>query len=180
MAGKSQGHADILLNAKGIEQAKRVAHYLKAKQLPITTLYSSDLQRAQQTLDEIAELFFLKIVVSADLREGNFGKLQGLTSQQMTDKYGMLNYKYLSEFLDVEPRHQVIERIKNYLIAIAQKHKNEQIVVVTHGAAMSLLLVSLGYNLEELLPLTNESIVTVFWQNDQEDGFIFQSIEYVN
>lgn len=98
----------------------------------------------------------------------------------MTDKYGMLNYKYLPEFLDVEPRHQVIERIKNYLIAIAQKHKNEQIVVVTHGAAMSLLLVSLGYNLEELPPLTNESIVTVLWQNDQEDDFIFQSIEYVS
>ncbi|MFZ5954457.1 MAG: histidine phosphatase family protein [Candidatus Dependentiae bacterium] len=49
LAGKLQGHADIPLNAKGIEQAKRVAHYLKAKQVPITALYSSDLQRAQQT-----------------------------------------------------------------------------------------------------------------------------------
>lgn len=175
--GRLQGHADIPLNAKGIEQAQRVAHYLKEKQIPITALYSSDLQRAQQTAHEIAKLYSLHILLSADLREGDFGKLQGLTKQEMIDKYGKLNYEYLPDFLQAEPRHLVVKRIKSFLTRIAQKHKGQHIAIVTHGAALGSLLVSMGHNLEELPVLTNESIVTLAWLNNAED-FVFQSIEY--
>ena len=85
LAGKMQGHVDIPLNATGIEQAQRVAHFLKQKQVPLAALYASDLQRAHQTAQEISKLFELEIVLSADLREGHLGKLQGLTKQEMRE-----------------------------------------------------------------------------------------------
>jgi 2,3-bisphosphoglycerate-dependent phosphoglycerate mutase len=57
LAGKLQGHADIPLNATGKEQAQKVAQFLRKKQISLQALYSSDLQRAHQTAQEISKLF---------------------------------------------------------------------------------------------------------------------------
>jgi len=177
LAGKLQGHADIPLNAVGIEQAKKVAQFLKKKQASLAALYSSDLQRAHQTAQEIAELFALEIILAADLREGNFGKLQGLTNKEALDLYGPYDHENIPAIIGAEPRHQVVARVINYLTVIAQKHTGQQIAVVTHGAALGSFMRHLGHNLEELPALTNESITTFTWHADRQ-MFVFESIEH--
>ncbi len=177
LAGRLQGHADIPLNATGKEQAQKVALFLKKKQTSFAALYSSDLQRAHQTAQEISELFVLEIILAADLREGHFGKLQGLTKQEMQEVYGPFSHEALPEKVGAEPRDKVVARVMNYLRAIAQKHTGQHIAVVTHGHVLGSLLSHLGHNVEELPALTNESITTLIWHADRQI-FVLESIEH--
>jgi broad specificity phosphatase PhoE len=177
LAGKIQGHADIPLNATGKAQAQKVAQFLKKKHVSLHALYSSDLQRAHQTAHAIATLFTLEIISAADLREGHYGKMEGLTKKEWHDLYGHFDWLTLPEEIGAEPRDKVIERVMNYLLLIAQKHKDQRIAVVTHGGAIRSLLVHLGHNVEQLPEVTNESIITFTWHEDRQ-MFAFESIEH--
>lgn len=177
LADKIQGHADIPLNATGKAQAQKVAQFLKKKQVSLAALYSSDLQRAHQTAQEISELFSLEITLAVDLREGHFGKIQGLTKKEVHALYGPFNYKSLPAIIEAEPRDQVMARVMSYLDKIVQKHRGQHIAVVTHGGALGSLLTHLGHNVAELPALTNESITTFTWHANRQI-FIFESIEY--
>lgn len=177
LAGKLQGHADIPLNATGKEQAKKVAQFLKKKQTSLAALHSSDLQRAHQTAHAISELFALEIILAADLREGHFGKLEGLTKKEKLDLYGPMTDEELPEKVGAEPRDKVVARVMNYLHGIVQKHKGQHIAVVTHGWLLHSLLTHLGHNVSELPALTNESVTTVIWHEDRQI-FEVESIEH--
>ncbi len=177
LADKLQGHADIPLNATGLAQAKKVAQFLKGKQVSLVALYSSDLQRAHQTAQEIAKLFSLEIILAADLREGHFGKMEGRTKKEYRELYGPFDYKNLPAIIEAEPRDKVIERVMNHLHTIAQKHKGQHVVVVTHGGVLGSLFTYLGHNVAELPELTNASITTFLWQADWKD-FVLESIEH--
>ncbi len=177
LAGKLQGHADIPLNETGKEQAKKVAQFLKKKQTALAALYSSDLQRAHQTAHAISELFALEIILAADLREGYFGKLEGLTKQEQQDLYGPLNLDFLPEKFGAELRDKVVERAINYLRFITQKHKSQHVAIVTHGWLLHTLLTHLGHKVHELPALTNESITTFTW-HEESQAFVFESIEH--
>ena len=142
-------------------------------------LYSSDLQRAHQTAQAIATLFTLEIISAADLREGHYGKMEGLTKKEWHDLYGHFDWLTLPEEIGAEPRDKVIERVMNYLLLIAQKHKDQRIAVVTHGEAICSLLVHLGHNVEQLPEVTNESIITFTWHEDRQ-MFAFESIEHAD
>ncbi len=179
LAGKIQGHADIPLNVTGKEQAKKVAQHLKKKQAALAALYSSDLQRAHQTAQEIAAVFALEIILAADLREGHYGKMEGLTKKEWHDLYGHFDWLTLPEEIGAEPREKVLERVMKYLHAIVQKHKGQHIVVVTHGGAIRSILTHLGHNVEELPEVTNESIINFTWHEDRQ-MFVFESIEHAN
>ena len=179
VAGKLQGQTDIPLNETGKEQAKKVAQFLKKKQASFAALHSSDLQRAHQTAQTIAELFALEIVLAADLREGHFGKLEGLTKKEKFDLYGPMTDEELPEKVGAEPRDKVVERVMNYLHGIVQKHKDQHIAVVTHGWLLHSLLTHLGHNVSELPALTNESITIFTWHEDRQ-MFVFESIEHAD
>lgn len=176
VADKIQGQTDIPLNVTGKEQAKKMTHFLKKKQVSFTALYSSDLQRAHQTAQEIAAVFELEIILAADLREGHFGKAEGITKKEWHALYGAYDHQTLPAAIEGEPRDQVVKRVMNYLNTIAQKHKGQNIAVVTHGGALRSLLTHLGHNVSELPALTNTSIVTFMWC-DNRKMFIFESIE---
>ena len=178
LAGKIQGQTDIPLNETGKEQAKKVAHFLKKKQASLAALYSSDLQRAHQTAQEIAGLFSLEITLSADLREGHYGKLEGLTKKEYHELYGAFDYKHLPSTAEAEPRDKVVARVMDYLHTIVQKHAGQHVAVVTHGGLVGSLLTHLGHDLEELpLLLTNDSITTLIWHADRQ-MLVLESLEH--
>ncbi len=179
LAGKIQGHADIPLNATGKAQAQKVAQFLKKKQVSFAALYSSDLQRAHQTAQEIAAIFALEIILAADLREGHFGKMEGLTKQERADLYGLMKEEEALEKAGGEPRDKVVARVMNYLHGIVKKHKGQHVAVVTHGWLLHSFLTHLGHNVSELPALTNESITTFTWHEDREI-FVFETIEHAD
>ena len=69
------GVTDVELSHDGLRQAERLRDYLAAKK--IDAVYSSNLKRAQVTAEIIASRHQLDVVTCAELREVNFGELEG-------------------------------------------------------------------------------------------------------
>src|SRR5438876_6692501 len=74
--GRFQGHADPPLNDRGREQARSLADALADQ--PIEAIYSSDLRRAHETAQIVAQRQGLEVLVDPDLRERDVGEWSGL------------------------------------------------------------------------------------------------------
>ncbi len=174
---KIQGHTDIPLNEKGIEQAQCIASFLKKKNVSPDALYSSDLQRAHQTADPISKTFSLNIITTPQLRERHMGNLEGLTKPQVHELYG----KHWENDFDTVPcgegKAEFLKRLTNQIALIAQNHINESIVIVTHGHAIRQFLTYAGYDKNEWPPITNASIITVKYYHADEPQIELISVE---
>ena len=78
--GRIQGHLDSPLNEEGLAQALLVGDRLARE--PFAHLYSSDLGRALQTAQPIADHSGRPARIDARLRERNLGVFQGLTGAE--------------------------------------------------------------------------------------------------
>jgi len=76
LAGTFCGHSDPHLNAQGWVQVERLITDLEGHS--IERVYTSDLQRAQQTARAIANRFGAEYHIRAGLREIHFGRWEGL------------------------------------------------------------------------------------------------------
>jgi probable phosphoglycerate mutase len=74
--GRYQGQLDPPLNENGRQQAEATAHKLAA--LGFEAIYSSDLARARQTAEALAEKAGLPVQLDPRLREIDQGKWQGV------------------------------------------------------------------------------------------------------
>ena len=75
-----QGHIDIPLATTGLEQAQRLARRIasEAKEgARLDAIYSSDLQRAQQTAQPIADALGLQLQLREGLRERSYRRIPG-------------------------------------------------------------------------------------------------------
>lgn len=75
MAGTLCGHSDPPLNATGLQQATTLARMLE--DIPVESIYASDLQRASQTAQPLAASKGLPVSMRKDLREISFGEWEG-------------------------------------------------------------------------------------------------------
>lgn len=144
-----QGAQDIPLNENGMAQARDAAHKLQS--LPIKAIYSSKLSRAVQTGEIIADSFQLTPTSYSELGERNVGSLEGIDIAQSYELYQdrferfrtlspkeQLHYKFVD---DMESAMDVLNRVLPILDQIATKHKNEDVLIVTHGMVIVSLLV---------------------------------------
>ena len=76
--GRLQGHTDRPLTDFGRRQARDLAAALAGEDL--TAIYSSDLTRARETAEIVAERLGLPVVLDRDLREKDWGNWEGLTA----------------------------------------------------------------------------------------------------
>ncbi|WP_327388621.1 MULTISPECIES: histidine phosphatase family protein [unclassified Streptomyces] len=81
-----QGSTDIELTEAGVAQARRSARLLAS--LKPDAIVASDLQRASATAAELAALTGLTVSHDAALRETYAGEWQGLTHDEILEKYG--------------------------------------------------------------------------------------------
>ena len=80
-----QGHYDQPLNDTGRDQAAELAASLAGT--PIAAIYSSDLVRARETAEIVAERLGLNVVVDAGLREVDVGNWSGVTHDEIRQLY---------------------------------------------------------------------------------------------
>ena len=83
---RMQGHVDIPLNATGLAQADALGRYF-AEGVHADALYSSDLLRARQTAQPIADVLGLPVIPLVELRERSFGRCEGLVIAEILERY---------------------------------------------------------------------------------------------
>ncbi len=73
---RMQGHIDIGLNEAGQRQAQSLARALQNE--PPAAIYASDLQRARDTAQAVADVHQLPVHINIALRERCYGAFEGL------------------------------------------------------------------------------------------------------
>ena len=132
-ANRFQGQTDIPLSEVGLEQARRAARLLAA--LKPDRIVSSDLSRAASTAEALARLTGLPVSLDKDLRERSGGSWEGLTREQITERYPAEQATW--DPPDGETRSAVAERVSGALTRIADElGEGELAVVASHGAAI--------------------------------------------
>lgn len=142
LANRFQGHSDIPLNETGIDQARKAAPLLYG--LRPSKIISSDLIRAKQTAQELANISRLPIHIDPGLRETNGGKWEGRTGAENRAD----DYEKFVNWLDGndEPAGDFGERRSEIAlravtaIESALENEIETLVVVTHGGTARIII----------------------------------------
>lgn len=136
VAGVLGGRRDTELTDLGREQSKQVALKLRDKNIQI--IYASSLRRAYETACIVAaELGIDKVIPDERLIERDFGVLTGRPVADIlkyTDK--IISAEKVNYFLEVEGAEDflaLLDRGKRVLEEIKQRHRGENILIVTHG-----------------------------------------------
>ena len=141
--GRQQGHMDVPLNERGQAQSRAIAQRLAS--VSFGALYSSDLARAMQTAEAVAQRTKHSLRFDARLRERDLGVFEGLTKPEIALQFPLEYESYENGGLDYaipsgESIRQRFERSVACLDELANAHQGEKIVVVTHGGVLNGLL----------------------------------------
>ena len=133
--GRWQGQADIALTPEGMQQAQQAALKLGKFDLIAT----SSLQRALRTAQIIAEHKNMSdLHIDDRLKESHIGPWQGLTYAEIEAGWpGFLESRRQPE--DFEPNLQVVQRMTEALIEVADKCRGGQALIVSHSGAIRTL-----------------------------------------
>jgi probable phosphoglycerate mutase len=138
-----QGQRDVGLNATGRWQARRVGEALAGEE--IAAVYSSDLGRAHQTAEHIAEATGTPVIPNEGLRERSFGIFEGKTFDEIHEHFPEHAQNWRRRIPDWQPPEggeSLIElraRVHKTMVELAAKHPGELIVVVAHGGVLDTL-----------------------------------------
>lgn len=131
-----QGHADRPLNEMGRAQARVLAETLADD--PPDAIYSSDLARASETAQIVADRLGLAITLDPRLREVDVGEWSGLTAAEAELRYpeglrrrreGGTGWEHGERF------EEMAERVVAALHDIAAAERG-RVLVVSHGGSM--------------------------------------------
>ena len=137
-----QGHLDIPLNETGLWQARRLGQALAGE--AISTVYASDLGRAHQTAQAVADVAGLPVVADTGLRERAFGLFEGRTFAEIEANWPdqARLWRTRDPVFAPEGGESLVDfrtRVVGTLDRLAARHPGEQIVVVGHGGVMDVL-----------------------------------------
>ncbi len=140
-----RGRIDIELNETGIKQAELLAEYLSDSKLD--AIYSSPLKRALKTAEIIAGYHKLDVETAPGLIDFNYGKWQGLSHQEVKDKYKELYAEWIKNPHRVkmpagESLNEVRERAIGVVDEIIAKHEGT-VVLVSHRVVNKVLICAL-------------------------------------
>ena len=125
-----QGSSDIELNELGRRQAQFLAQELT--DVDLDAIYASDLSRARTTAAAVAATHGLEVRLDPRLRERSFGSWEGLTREDIALFPAGSRH-------DGETDDEVRERVLAAVQEIAAAHPGEQVLIVSHGAALNTL-----------------------------------------
>ena len=135
--GCYNGHIDIALSEKGLQEAALVAKQFKYTRFD--AVYSSDLIRSRQTLHP----FSLNIEphFTEELREKSWGKHEGMNFDAITTRDG-LAYRHFEQWinaLDGEPYDAYIARIRRFFLEFLPSQPYDSVLVITHAGVIRVL-----------------------------------------
>ncbi|MDQ0058173.1 histidine phosphatase family protein [Paenibacillus harenae] len=136
--GRIQGQTDTPLNGNGIKQADALAERLRGETKMWDLVVSSDLQRAYTTAKIIADRLEIPLAAGdGRLRERCFGEAEGLTKEERVTRWGD---DWDTAAIGIETDAQMMERGLSALKELSIQYGNRNVLIVSHGSFLALLL----------------------------------------
>jgi len=158
--GLLNGRRDEPLTDLGVFQARELAQKIKDLGIKFEKVYASPLQRAYKTGEVIAEAIGLeKPEAIKDLIERNFGVMTGeeIADIELMCAPDIIKTKTVTYFLKpkgAETFPQLIRRAKRLLRQVRRRHKDGNVLLVTHGDFGKMIFVAYyRLNWKKALPM---------------------------
>jgi broad specificity phosphatase PhoE len=134
-----QGHSDTPLNERGRRQALELAEQLE----PPDRIYASDLARARQTAEILAERLGVPVQLDWRLRERSFGAWEGLTSAEIEERYAADHSRWRAGegpgASDAEGFDAFAARVGSFLRDVLERHDGDELLIVAHGGTIRVI-----------------------------------------
>lgn len=120
----------------------------------ISMIYSSDLVRAKETAQIVAQYLNLPVVYLPEFRESNNGYLAGMLKEEAAKKYPGIywnNLDWEQPWPGGESPQLFYKRIKTAWCEFKEKVHGKTVLLVSHGGVMNIIL-----SLENNEPYTNK------------------------
>lgn len=149
-----KGNLDVPLSKNGIEQIAKVSKFIGPNTLNV--IYTSNLSRALKSAEIIAKHQTVKPIILPQLRERHFGAWEGMTFDEIKEKYPKEFEQWAQNPLKFSPvggesTLEVKERALPVIEGILHKHNGKTIAIVSHGGIIRLALCHfLGMPLENI------------------------------
>ena len=174
---RMQGHIDIPLNDEGQRQARALGSALAAERPD--AIWSSDLQRARDTAQAIADAHGMTPQLSESLRERCYGAFEGMTYQEIGERYPEamrqwkardLHARFPAGEREAETLHEFHQRCVAAASCIARSHDGEKLVIVAHGGVLDCLYraaTGMALDAERNFGIVNAAINRLRWHGDR-------------
>jgi broad specificity phosphatase PhoE len=121
----------------------QVARHLATE--PIAAIYSSPQRRAMESADLIAQPHATSCDIVRDLREINFGDLEGLTYDEIATRYPDVYRQWMDQPTEVqfpngESFPEMCIRVRSAFAGIRQQNKGRTFAIVTHGGVIRIVI----------------------------------------
>jgi 2,3-bisphosphoglycerate-dependent phosphoglycerate mutase len=180
LENKFTGWVDVPLTDLGREEANRAGELLKEGGFRFTKAYTSELVRAQDTLDIMLEVLGqtdLPIVRDVALNERHYGDLQGLDKAATAEKYGADQVHIWRRSYDIPPPgdgeslKDTAARTLPYFdgTIIPDLKKGETVIVAAHGNSLRSIVMELDkLTKEQVLELNIATGVPIVYEIDAD------------
>ena len=165
------------LTPLGREQARGLAESMTGER--ISRVWTSDMARAVQTGEIVAARLGVDVMVRTGLREFGVGDAAGTTGapDPFAETFAMwLDGNLRARIPGAESGADVVARYGAVLDEIADSHRGESVLVISHGGVMCMALSALALNLalsdSRDLPLGNCDVVAI---DADADGWVARS-----
>ena len=185
VARRFQGQTDSPLTERGRWQAQRLAERLR--HVPISAVYSSDLERTLATARVVAAPHGLPIVTAPAFREGHFGAYEGWTFAELVERYGEAVTRWAADPLDLAPPggetlRQLQARVAGFIRTTVERHAGETVLLVGHGGSVRAAVIeALGLDLRRFrsLRMDNTSLSIVESDNQFDVLLLFNDTAHL-
>lgn len=151
------GHIDVDVTEKGIEQMHRLAGLLADKN--ISRIYSSDLIRSIKGAEIISKSTGSARTAMRELRERSVGAWEGLTGEEIKERYPAQYDAWRADLLGYRPPNgECVYDVRDRIVPVVRKliaaHDGQEIAMLLHGGVNRVILAdAIGLDLQNLFRL---------------------------
>lgn len=162
------GQLNADLTPMGIEQAARMARYVA--QYPVEKVYASSLQRAVDTAAPICQMLGCPMETTADFWEINAGLWQGLSFEEVAERYPESYAVWHQDFGKARPDggescKELYDRVVKTFRRIVEDTSEEVVCIVSHAIPIRMIQCYIAYGSVEAasqMPWVPNASVTVY------------------
>lgn len=167
------GHIDSYISEEGKEQIDKITNYLK--DFDIDKIYTTTSSRTKDTVKKLSELKSIEIIEKESLKEISFGDFEGLTFDEIKDKYpkefqDMIEKGYEYKYPNGESLIDSYNRVCIELDNIISNNDDRTILICSHGGTIRNIityLISNSYKYHWNFKIDNGSVTIL----EAQDGF---------